>query len=109
MKRMIIGGGVVGALLALIVFSVVPVEGSEIEKGKQIYEEKRCGLCHIIEGKDGKMGPDLSDVGNARDGEWLMKFLKDPKGTVAGAKMIPVKASEEELSALVEYLLSLKK
>ena len=86
-----------------------PAEGADLDQGKKVYEEKRCGLCHTIKGKGGKMGPDLSDVGNQRNVEWLMKFLKDPKGAVRGAKMMPVKASEEELSALVEYLFSLQK
>jgi len=96
-------------LLGMMVYGVAPAAGSEIEKGKKLYEERRCGMCHAIGGQGGKVGPDLSDVGTKRDGDWLKKFLKDPKGTVTGAKMLPVKATEEELSVLVEYLLSLKK
>ncbi|MEW6324230.1 MAG: c-type cytochrome [Nitrospirota bacterium] len=98
-----------GALLCLWVGAVQSAYGADPEQGKKIYEQQRCGLCHAIGGRGGKIGPDLTDVGNQRDGEWLTKFLKDPKGTVPGAKMLPVKATDEELAALVDYLLSLKK
>lgn len=83
--------------------------GPEVEKGKKVFEEKRCSVCHAIGGRGGKIGPDLSDIGNERDADWLMKFLQDPKGTIPGAKMMPVKANNEELLALVDYLLFLKK
>lgn len=102
--------GLAGIVLVnVIVYGFGLAAGPEIEKGKKVFDEKKCSLCHAIGGKGGKKGPDLSDVGNKRDGEWLMKFLQDPKGTKPGAKMMPVKATKEELSALVDYLLSLKK
>lgn len=96
-------------LLDMMAYSLVLAAGPEIEKGKKVYEEKKCGLCHAIGGQGRKMGPDLLGEGNKRDSDWLMKFLKDPKGTVPGAKMMPVNATKEEISDLVDYLLSLKK
>ncbi len=85
------------------------LEGAEIEKGKKVYKQKRCHLCHIIGGEGGKGGSDLSEVGKTRDREWLRKFLVNPKETVPGAKMLPIKATEEELTALLDYLMSLDK
>ena len=109
MKRIAAVGWIGLVLLSMTMYGVVPAAGSEIEKGKKLFEERRCGMCHAIGGQGGKVGPDLSDVGTKRDGDWLKKFLKDPKGTVTGAKMLPVKATEQDLTALVDYLLSLKK
>ncbi len=105
MKEIIIGV----VLLGLAMYGPLPAAGAEIEKGKKLYEERRCGICHVITGQGSKIGPDLSNVGNQRDRGWLMRFLKDPKGTIPGAKMLSVKATEAELSALTDYLLSLKK
>ncbi len=102
-----IGAGAV--LLGMAIYGAAPAAGADLEKGKKVYEEKKCGLCHAIGGKGGKTGPDLSDVGGRRDGEWLAKFLKDPKGTVPGSKHMAVQATEEEFSDLAAYLLSLKK
>lgn len=102
--------GLVGIILInMMTYGFGLAAGPEIEKGKKLFDEKKCSLCHAIGGKGGKKGPDLSDVGNKRDADWLMKFLQDPKGTIPGAKMMPVKATQEELSALIDYLLSLKK
>lgn len=105
MKGIIIGV----VLLGLAVYGPLPAAGAEIEKGKKLYEEKRCRLCHVIAGKGDKHGPDLSNVGNRRDRAWLMTFLKDPQKTIPGAKMLPVKGTEGERSALTDYLVSLKK
>ena len=79
-------------------------------KGKEIFTQKKCSMCHKIEGVGGKIGPDLSDEGDkGRSEEWLIKYFKDPKSTMPEAKMRPVKGTDEELKALAAYMLSLKK
>jgi cytochrome c oxidase subunit 2 len=109
MKRVAMAGVVGGTLLSVGMFGIIPAHGVDSDQGKKVYEAKRCAMCHAIGGQGGKIGPDLSDVGNKRDNDWLKKFLKDPKGTVPNAKMLPVKATDEEVAALVDYLLSLKR
>ncbi len=84
----------------------VHVSDSDVDVGKAFYAKKRCGMCHMIEGKGGKMGPDLSHIASKRDREWLIAFMKNPKKMVPGAKMMPVKGSDADLSALTTYLLS---
>ena len=95
--------------LSIMQDGLLSAHGAEIEKGRKLYEEKKCGLCHTVAGKGGKLGPDLSEEGGKRDHAWLMKFLKNPKEVAPGAKMNPVKGSDEEISFLTDYLLSLKK
>src|SRR5574341_1550743 len=81
-----------------------------VAKGKEIYTQNKCSMCHKIEGVGGKIGPDLSDEGDkGRSEEWLIKYFKDPKSTMPEAKMRPVKGTDEELKALAAYMLSLKK
>lgn len=87
----------------------LPAHGAEIEKGRKLYEEKKCGVCHVVAGKGGQFGPDLSEEGSKRDRGWIVKFLKNPKEVFPGAKMMPVKGSDEEISFLTDYLMSLKK
>lgn len=84
-----------------------------IEKGEKTFADKKCVLCHVINGKGGTggplaRGPDLSTVGAQRDAQWLKAFMKDPKGVNPKAKMMAFKGTEEELEALVAYLGSLK-
>ncbi len=97
----------VATLLALM-FGTLPVEASELEAGKVFFKKNRCGFCHTIEGSGGKVASDLSGIGSKRDRAWLLKFFKNPKKLVPTAKMMPVKGSEKELSALADYLLAQK-
>ena len=101
---------IVAVLISFIsvLISIFPAYASEMDAGKAFFAKKRCGMCHVIDGKGGKIGPDLSQVGSKRDREWLSAFLKNPKKILPGAKMMPVKGTEGDLSALVSYLLSKK-
>ncbi|MGE5445915.1 MAG: c-type cytochrome [Ignavibacteriales bacterium] len=103
---------VTGIWMIVISFGARFAYGEEnlVEKGKELYTQKKCSMCHKIEGVGGKMGPDLSDEGNkGRTEDWLMKYFKDPKSVMPEAKMRPVKGTDEELKALVAYMTSLKK
>lgn len=66
-------------------------------------------MCHTLEGVGGKIGPDLSDVGNKRAAEWIKAFLKDPKSVIPDTKQPPFKGTDDELEAVVTYLISIKK
>jgi cytochrome c oxidase subunit II len=102
----------IGIWMVIFSFGAKFAQGVEdlVEKGKELYTQKRCSTCHRIEGVGGKIGPDLSDEGDkGRDEEWLIKFFKDPKSMKPGAKMMPVKGTDEELKALAAYVMSLKK
>jgi cytochrome c2 len=83
-------------------------EADQIEAGKKVYSEMKCTMCHKIEGVGGKIGPDLSGVGSRKDAAWIKGFLKDPKSVIPGTKQPPFKGTDEQLEALVAYLLSLK-
>jgi cbb3-type cytochrome oxidase cytochrome c subunit len=97
-----------GIVSLVIVTQAWPQANPErITKGKQIYSEKRCALCHVMQGKGGKAGPDLSDVGAKRDAQWLGRFMIAPSSVVPKAKMPPFQGSADELDALVAYLRSL--
>lgn len=99
------------ALLMGFVISGSLAQGGEgsVEKGKEVYSTHKCAICHTINGVGGKMGGDLSDIGDKKDAEWLTKYIKDPKSVMPEAKMPAFKGSDEELQDLVAYLLSLKK
>jgi L-cysteine S-thiosulfotransferase len=100
---------------ALAMSSFVSAADAEVEMdsqraltGEQVYAEKRCALCHVVHGKGGKIGRDLSQVGAQRDEQWLKKFMKAPAEVAPQAKMPPFKGTADELEALVAYLRSLK-
>jgi len=61
---------------------VVPLPGDP-HRGAQIYATKGgCAVCHMIRGKGGVFGPDLSDVGRRRSAPYLRRSVVDPSADV---------------------------
>jgi cytochrome c oxidase cbb3-type subunit 3 len=52
--------------------------------GKQLfYGDANCSLCHMIEGKGGRLGPDLTAVGGSRTREALIESVRNPSRRLA--------------------------
>ena len=52
--------------------------------GKELYFGKaRCGTCHMVEGKGGRLGPDLTVVGTARATEYIVDSVRNPSRRLA--------------------------
>lgn len=78
-------------------------------KGVQLFVEKDCAYCHHVLGRGGRReGPDLSNiVARDRSREWLIRFIRDPRSVRSWSVMPKYDLTQEELEALVHYLLSL--
>ncbi len=110
---------VCGFLFLLMVFSFLGISFKQttslstpdpnITKGKTLYLKLGCSGCHQIHGDGGKVGPDLSFVGDYREAEWLLGHFKDPQAFVPGSIMPPYSLHEQELNQLTAYMLSLRK
>ena len=58
--------------------AVVRLPGDPI-KGKDYYEKKgACATCHIVNGRGGNLGPDLTNIGARRSAAYLREALVDP-------------------------------
>lgn len=79
-----------------------------LDKGLKVYAESKCAICHIIQGKGGKLSSDLSRIGAERDAHWLRLIVKDPKAVNPEFRMPPFQGSDADLDALVAYLQSLR-
>lgn len=54
------------------------------EHGKELfYGTAGCSTCHMIQGKGGRLGPDLSTVGSSRSTEYLVESLRNPSKRLA--------------------------
>jgi cytochrome c oxidase cbb3-type subunit III len=52
--------------------------------GKELFFGKaRCGACHMVEGKGGRMGPDLTGAGTARAPEYIVDSVRNPSRRLA--------------------------
>jgi len=53
------------------------------DQGQELYNGKgNCSSCHMVGGNGGRLGPDLSTVGNRRDPDELKLDLMEPNETV---------------------------
>ncbi|MFI5178283.1 MAG: c-type cytochrome [Vicinamibacterales bacterium] len=86
-----------------------------IAKGKQVYADQKCSVCHSIAGQGNAKGP-LDDVGSRLKAEDIRAWLVTPKEMTQKTKA-PRKPEmkayptlpKADLDALVAYMLSLKK
>ncbi len=54
------------------------------EHGKQLfYGDANCSLCHMVEGKGGRVGPELTAVGSSRTREAIIDSVRNPSRRLA--------------------------
>ena len=52
--------------------------------GKELfYGDANCSLCHMVEGRGGRLGPDLTGVGGSRTHESIVESVRDPSRRLA--------------------------
>ena len=86
-------------------------------EGEQIFVNASCAGCHAIRGTEaaGRLGPDLTHLATRRtiagvldnDAENLRAFIADPHPYKPGVSMPPTELSDDEIDAVVDYLLGL--
>ena len=72
----------VWAIIAFLRSTVVAgrtVTGGDVEAGKQYFwKAGECGHCHMVNGKGGVLGPDLSEIGGLQTVAYLTQKIRDP-------------------------------
>lgn len=118
-------GRVAASCLAagLLLSACAEVPATEpVARGAQVYRQKSCASCHEIAGNGGRVGPSLTHVGTVAETrqpgtsaeDYLRTSITDP-----GAYIVPGfpdsmsrglarGLSDDDLDALVRYLLSLR-
>jgi cytochrome c oxidase cbb3-type subunit 3 len=52
--------------------------------GKELfYGSASCSTCHMVQGKGGRLGPDLSTTGSARSTSYLVESIREPSRRLA--------------------------
>lgn len=94
-----------------------------IERGRTLVQTSGCMGCHVVDGKGGSLGRELSDTGNKtrhdydfshlhhdaprRVDTWLEEHFLAP-AEVSPGSLMPAVGSEEDAQALTAYVLSLR-
>jgi cytochrome c oxidase cbb3-type subunit 3 len=68
----------------------------DASRGAALYQGKGgCAGCHMVNGKGGRMGPDLSAVGAVRSPSNLRSSITDPDAAIAGG-FVSVRATTKD-------------
>jgi cytochrome c2 len=77
---------------------------ADADHGRVVSGEARCVSCHVIDGRGGTMGPDLTMVGSKVRRDWLFSFIKDPMHDQPDTLMLRYRLSDDDIRDLVAYL-----
>lgn len=102
----VLGLTIAGAKAPIV--SAPAVTSPSVLAGRILYDRNGCAACHMIHGKGGKIGPDLTHIGGRRDADWHMRHFKNPQAVSPGSIMPKVALTDKELKELTDYMLSLK-
>jgi putative heme-binding domain-containing protein len=70
--------------------------------GKQLfYGDGNCSMCHMVEGKGGRMGPDLTGVGASRTHDALVDSIRNPSRHLAWGLTEATKEFPQEYESVV--------
>ncbi len=112
MKNVLIYLGLVVVIVALygFAFTFAADDGPD---GKQIFLDKKCTTCHSVElvgiESTKKSGAnDLSTVGDIIEADFMTKYLLKEEKIDDKAHKTKFNGTDEELKALVDWLLTLK-
>lgn len=78
-----------------------------IARGRAVYVEQRCGMCHSVRG-DGNTRSPLDDVASRLTDDQVRRWIVTPQEMDPAVRKRGYKLPPEDLDALVAYLLSLR-
>jgi cytochrome c oxidase cbb3-type subunit 3 len=65
------------------------VSGDRIKGEKVFAETAGCSTCHMVQGRGGLLGPDLSRVGESRSAAYLIESIREPNRELSSGMLDP--------------------
>jgi len=100
--------------IVLILFTSPAVRSAEPRTGEEILKASKCQMCHKMTAPeagaeiDTTGPPNLRFVGDRRQQDWMVKFLKKEIDNNGMKHKVIFKGSSEDLAILTGWLASLK-
>ena len=99
------------SFVMFVVFAVLVMISATVyaeSKGEQIFKQK-CSMCHVVNGKGGKIGPELTKVAAGMKDNDIKSQLENPKKQNPSSSMPAFKSlPKADMDALLGYLKTLK-
>jgi mono/diheme cytochrome c family protein len=104
-------------VLTLAAVPAGPAAAATTLDGKQLFQQSRCDLCHGVStagiqpraSSEKMRGPDLVNLSDRRSTDWLIAYMRGNE-RIGGEKHEPgFTGSDEELGALLSWLLDQKR
>jgi ubiquinol-cytochrome c reductase cytochrome b subunit len=77
--------------------------------GAMVYQNSQCGICHMLNGSGGKIGPPLNGLADRRARDWVQQHFSDPAKFSPGSTMPPYHFNPHDLDSITSYLLQIPK
>ncbi len=91
--------------LSICIISISAIYMADTPKGADLFRSEGCIECHTINGRGGKIGPDLTSVTERRSAGWIKDQIKEPRSHNPSSRMPSFShLSWMELRALTGYL-----
>lgn len=98
----------VAVIAAFAIVALLTVAAQAESKGEQIFSQK-CAMCHMIKGKGGAVGPELTKIASKMKEKDVKAKLENPKKSNPNSAMPSFKTlPKADLDALLGYLKTLK-
>jgi cytochrome c2 len=95
----------------LAVFFTVTLMTTTVQaesKGEQLFKQK-CTMCHVVKGKGGQIGPELTKIASSMKETDIKSQLENPKKRNPSTSMPSFKSlPKTDMDALIGYLKTLK-
>jgi cytochrome c oxidase subunit 2 len=97
-------------LIAAVIIPALTAACNAHSRAKDLLQQERCLECHLLNGKGGAVGPNLTTVGNRRSRDFIVQQIRDPRSHNPNSAMPSYgsRLSEQDINALADYLSSLK-
>jgi ubiquinol-cytochrome c reductase cytochrome b subunit len=79
----------------------------EAVEGAMLYQQHRCGACHVVNGAGAPMGPGLNGLAKRRDRAWIVGHFADPQKFSPGTVMPKYTFAPHDLESITAYVLGL--
>jgi len=74
--------------------------GSDAHGKELFYGDANCSLCHMVEGRGGRVGPELTAVGGSRTREAIIDSVRNPSRRLAGGLTESTKEFPQEYETI---------